>query len=295
MKKILLTGGFGFIGRNIHEYLKEEYELFVPTSKELNLLDSVSVNNYLKKNKIETVIHCAVCNRKWRKIKNFDELTVNLKMFYHLAEHAASFDKLIYFGSGAEYDKRFPIHMACEDDFGNSIPMLNDYSLSKYLMNLEARHSDNIYNLRLFGIYGKYEDWRHCFISNLCCKELYNLPLTIRQDCIFDFLYIDDLVKVVKFVLENKLKHHDYNICSGSPIKLSQIAEIIHGKANYQNEIKILKDGYNMEYTGNNTRFLELLPLNTTKIKNGIEILYEYYRNQLCSIDFYELKKKYEK
>ena len=41
MKKVLLTGGTGFIGRNIIEYFadSEEYEIIAPTSKELDIID----------------------------------------------------------------------------------------------------------------------------------------------------------------------------------------------------------------------------------------------------------------
>ena len=39
MKKVLLTGGSGFIGRNISKYLKTVCELYIPGRKELHLLD----------------------------------------------------------------------------------------------------------------------------------------------------------------------------------------------------------------------------------------------------------------
>ena len=48
-KKILLTGGSGFIGRNILEsFLVEKYDICHPSRKELNLTDSDSVKNYFK-------------------------------------------------------------------------------------------------------------------------------------------------------------------------------------------------------------------------------------------------------
>ena len=99
-------------------------------------------------------------------------------------------------------DKTRPICQADEEEVGRSIPLLNDYSLSKYLMNLQARQSENIYNLRLFGVYGPYEDWKTCFISNLCAKAVHSLPLTVRQECVFDFLLVDDLVQPVRSLLE---------------------------------------------------------------------------------------------
>ncbi|AIT10016.1 nodulation protein NolK [Candidatus Francisella endociliophora] len=60
MKKILITGSSGMVGRNILEFDKaREYEILSPSSKELNLLDIQSVDSYIKNNKPDIVIHCA--------------------------------------------------------------------------------------------------------------------------------------------------------------------------------------------------------------------------------------------
>lgn len=57
---------------------------------------------------------------------------------------------MIYFGSGAEFDKTSAIIDIKEEAFGRSIPK-DQYGLGKYIMNLNTRTSNNIYNLRLFG------------------------------------------------------------------------------------------------------------------------------------------------
>ena len=36
-KKILITGGSGFIGKNLSEFLSQEYQVVSPASKVLNL------------------------------------------------------------------------------------------------------------------------------------------------------------------------------------------------------------------------------------------------------------------
>ena len=61
MKKILLTGGNGFIGKNIQEsFLAEKYELIAPRSFELNLADTASVDLYFQKHTFDVVLHAAV-------------------------------------------------------------------------------------------------------------------------------------------------------------------------------------------------------------------------------------------
>ena len=58
--KILLTGARGMVGQNILSLaVKYKYDFLVPSSSELNLLSADSVNNYIRKNKPDMVIHAA--------------------------------------------------------------------------------------------------------------------------------------------------------------------------------------------------------------------------------------------
>lgn len=50
MKKILLTGGSGFIGRNLREsFLASKYDISAPAHSELDLLDTQSTDEFFKK------------------------------------------------------------------------------------------------------------------------------------------------------------------------------------------------------------------------------------------------------
>ena len=60
MKKLLITGSSGMVGRNIIEHKKaHNYRLLTPTSAELNLLDKNAVDSYIKAYKPDIVVHCA--------------------------------------------------------------------------------------------------------------------------------------------------------------------------------------------------------------------------------------------
>ncbi len=87
MKRILITGGDGFLGKSLHEYLSSQFVIISKNKSQLNILDSLKVLNFLKKNKFDTVIHTATyaVPLKYSR-KNPDKiLENNLMMFFNLA------------------------------------------------------------------------------------------------------------------------------------------------------------------------------------------------------------------
>ena len=62
--KILITGTNGFVGKNLQEYFREEYQdLHCPKRADLNLVDSPAVYSFLKDGKFDVVIHCAMTHQ----------------------------------------------------------------------------------------------------------------------------------------------------------------------------------------------------------------------------------------
>ena len=58
--KILVTGSGGLVGHNVIDNPEiSKNELLTPRSKDLNLLDYLSVFDYIKNNKPDLIIHCA--------------------------------------------------------------------------------------------------------------------------------------------------------------------------------------------------------------------------------------------
>ena len=184
-----------------------------------NCWTRTQVARYVDQNRIEAIVHGAVHVPEFNGLEN--EYYNDMLMFWNLERLSGYVEKIFYFGSGAEFDKRDHIRMAKETDIPSVLPV-SQYGLAKYTMNRIAQASDNIYNLRLFGIFGKYELWQIKFISNLCCKAVLNLPLSIRSECMFDFLYIEDLPAIVSWFLENKPAYHDYNVCHGIPYRADE-------------------------------------------------------------------------
>ncbi len=280
--KILVTGGSAFIGASIVESLNNENKVSAPTSKELDVTEPTAVRHYLKNNRFDLVIHCANHHvHPAIKIgRNPDlQLENNLKMYFNIASCSELFGNLIYFGSGAEFNRnRWGLKMK-EEFFDNSIP--NDqYGFSKYIMNKHCRLSDKIYNLRLFGTFGEKDDWRYRFIPNLCAKAILGQDLVIKQNAIFNFLYIEDMINILKRFMENPPKSGDYNICSNNnqDMELVKIAEIIREKSNHNVNIMIREDGISTKYSGDNAKLRETFPdITFTPIEKSIDNVYKAF------------------
>lgn len=288
MKTLLITGAGpnGITGRLIKEYFKDKYILLCPSSRELDLTNQLSVAYFFNKNKIDYVIHCATFRPTSVDRSHIvdEELESNLRMFYSLVSQSDKFRKMIYFGSGAEFDKSREIVNASEEDFGERVPV-NKYGFAKYIMNTYARKSSNVYNFRLFGTINKYERYTKNVISNLCVKAIKGLPLQLKQDCRFSFVDINDVLPLLEFSLENDLHYHDYNIVMNQSYLLSDIARIVVELSGRKQEIEIIKSGLNLEYTASNKRATAEFALNFKPLRDSIEQVYNYYSQNEDLID----------
>ena len=168
--------------------------IFAPLHNELDVLNSKNVEDFIVKNNINIVVHGANVGGT-RKSTTQDVLDKNLRMFFNLVRCEKYLDKLILLGSGAEYDRRNMPPRVREDDFDRFIPA-EDYGFSKYIMSKYIENSKNIINLRMFAVFGRYEDYEYRFISNSIVKNLLRLPIVIKQNVLFDYLYIDDCVRI---------------------------------------------------------------------------------------------------
>lgn len=285
-KSILITGAGGFIGRNLAEFFKEKYNVLAPLREELDLCCEEDVKEYLSKNKVDTVIHAANWGgRDGNSVDARDTLHFGLRMFYNLRQCRDMYERMYYFGSGAEYDCENYIPFMTEDYFGTHIPK-DGYGFYKYVLSSECMKNENIYDLRLFGVFGKYEQYRFRFISNNICRAMKGLPMTLSRNVYFDYLYIDDLCRIMEWFIENEPKHHHYNVCRGEHIDLKTLGEMIRNITKIPCDFLIAQEGFKREYSGNNERLLsEIGDFEFTPIEKSIEELYGYYKTVINEID----------
>ena len=285
---IFITGSNGFIGTHLKEYLNKnysKYNLFTPSSKDLDLVNEEAVDNYILGNKIDIIIHLANKggDRTTVDMKNVTEY--NLRIFFNIAKHEKNVKKIISFGSGAEYSKHKPIVDVHEEDYLDAQP-LDEYGFYKSITSKYIEKSDNIVQLRIFGAYGEYENYRFKFITNAIVKNLLKLPIVINKNVYFDYIYVDDLLRMIDWTIHNETKEKIYNATTGKKIDLITLANLVNETSDFKSEIKVLNDGLNNEYTSNNERIMkELKNFEFTSHKKAIQKMREYFKANLEKLD----------
>ncbi len=275
--RVLLLGGSGFIGRNILEQLSTKYQFISLPRSHLNLLNEAEVSKYFSKNRPSIVIYAVNIGGVRNNLEPKDMLANNLRMFFNIVSNKKYFDRMIFLGSGAEYDKRNSLSKVREKEFGKSVP-IDTYGFYKYICSRFIEEVDYIVNLRLFGIFGKYEDYNVRFISNAICKTIFNLPITINQNVFFDYVFIDDFIRILDRFIRTPGKQKFYNVGSGKPIDLISISKKINMLIKNRKKIVIKKRGLAKEYSCNNKLIMnELKEFKFTPIDESLSLLYNYY------------------
>jgi GDP-L-fucose synthase len=283
--KVLVTGGSGFIGRNVAEGFSLTHEVAAPGRDELNLLDAEAVRGYLERHRFDAIVHAAT-ERSNRALAGAPELLErNCRMFFNLARNPHAFGRMLFLSSGAVYDRAHVPPLVAEEDFDARVPA-DPYGFSKYLCAKSIQAGGPIYELRLFGVFGPHEDWRVRFISNACCRAVWDLPVVMRRNVFFDYLDVEDLARIVERFLSGSFRHRQYNVSTGCPVDLKTLAAEVIETSGKPLEIVIRQEGLGAEYSGANRLLMAELPgFQFRRRKESIGRLYEWYASRKTSLD----------
>ncbi len=288
--RILLTGGSGFIGRNVREYLARDHEVYAPTHAELDLVDAEALDRWFSEHEVDAVVHGAVRPGHRNAPDPSRQLWTNLRMYFGLIRNSHRFGRLVFLSSGAVYDIDRPLLRVTEDQLGESLPS-DEHGLSKYAI---ARHLDlahrsdtaDVVELRLFGVFGKYEDYAIRFVSNAICKALFDLPITLRQNRTFSYLFIDDLGPIVERFLLGSHAEAAYNVVPDWTDDLLDLAERVRARSGKDLPIAVGAPGNGLPYCGANDRLRGEVPdARFTPVEAAIDALYSWYAANMAAID----------
>jgi GDP-L-fucose synthase len=281
---VLVTGAGGFIGRNLAEVLAPRHEVAAPTRAELDLLDEATVCRYLSRGRFDAIVHSASVRANRRLGAPPELLDHNVRMFVNLARNRDAFGRMLFLNSGAAYDRRHPVPLVREEQFGQHVPA-DPYGFSKYICAQLIENAGNIFDLRLFAVFGRYEDWTIRFISNACCRAIWDMPVVLTRRTMFDYLDVADLGEIVNWFLHAQPNHRVYNVCGGEPVDLAVLGDKVVRASGKDLPVVIREEGWGAEYSGSNQRLMAELPFGLRAIDDSIRDLYGWYLQRRDEID----------
>jgi len=288
--RILLAGGSGFVGRNLLEHLSRDHEVLAPTHAELDLTDNRAVDAWFRAHEVDAVVHGAVRPGHRASQDPARQLWCNLRMFFNVVRNSDHFGRLVFLSSGAAYDTRGALVHIGEDRFGASVPEddhgLSKYTIARYLEALGPQARPSVVELRLFGVFGPYEDYGIRFISNAICRTLFDLPITLRQDRRFSYLFIDDLMPVVDWALAGQPAHIAYNVAPEWTDSLYDLGRLVSSRSGKGLPVLVKAEGYGAEYSADNARLRKEMPhLAFTRTEVAVDRLFRWYEDRRSEID----------
>jgi UDP-glucose 4-epimerase len=260
MKKVVVTGGAGFIGSNLtDELLNQGYKVIIidnlSTGKQeninpkasfeysdINLMDYDKLVNLLKG--VDTIFHCAAFPRVQPSIldpltSNKANVDVTLKLL--MAARDAKVRRVVYSASSSAYGNTniVPTH---EDVKTN--PM-SPYGLQKLIGEEYCRLFHMLYgletvSLRYFNVYGERmaTEGAYCTVMGIFANQLLNKqPLNITNDGEQrrDFTYVKDVVQanILAMTSEKAGNGEAYNIGAGNNYSVNEVADMMGGEKVY--------------------------------------------------------------
>lgn len=253
--KLLITGSEGFIGSALKAVLEQNDVESVSYDIRDNPKDDVKDLNHLKvkMKEVDGVIHLAAVSRvKLAQDNPLECIQTNIGGTINVLEaarHGTNSHPWVIFGSSREVYGESPILPVTEDSPRN---IINIYGISK----VTGEDMCKIYSthfgvkarvLRFSNVYTGLKDHLDRVIPKFILQALKDEDLIINGSGNeqFDFTYIEDTVRgvylCIQEVLKSSVPFDHYNISSGIPISLRELAELIIEKTNSNSNIKFVK------------------------------------------------------
>ena len=258
-RRVLLTGGNGFLGTVIRERIArhDPEALFTPRRSELDLRDPNAMRSWLHEHRPDLVIHAAAvvggigANRMHPGLFFYE----NAVMGIHLIEEArlAGVEKLVCLGTICAYPKFAPIPFR-EDDLWNGYPEETNapYGVAKkaLLVQLQAYRQEYGFNgiyLLPVNLYGPGD--------NFDLETSHVIPAMIRKfvearergdgsvvlwgdgSPTREFLYVEDAADGIVAAAETYDKPEPVNLGRGEEIAIRDLALTVAEKSGFRGEI----------------------------------------------------------
>ena len=303
MKKVLIIGAGGFVGKYlIEEFKKDNYEIIACDINKNNLaeenikyydidiLNKEIVDKIIEESKPDYLINLAAISSvglSW----NIPDKTIEVNVVgtLNILEATKKYKdtcKVLIIGSSEEYEsKETPLK---ETD---TIQANNPYGISKVTQENFAKLYKEKYGLNIVCT----RSFNHTGVGQLdkfvipsFCKQVAEIDKTNKPGKIYvgnlsayrDISDVKDVVKVYKALLENETDELIYNVGSGNAYKIEELLKYVISLSNQPIEIVIDKEKLRPVDTPyiccDNSKIKKYF--RGTDIKETIKEMYEYYK-----------------
>ena len=245
MKKILITGGCGFIGVNLIDFLRRESSLDIVVLDNLvvgrverihpfevefiegDIRDMDIIRRAVKG--VDGIVHLAADTRVMDSIANpVYNFHVNVNGTFNIltAAHEAKVPRLVFASTGGAIigEVEPPVHELM-------VPRpMSPYGASKlssegYLSAFRASYGIIASSLRFSNVYGPRSFHKGSIVAHLMKCVISGSPITIYGDGsqTRDYVYVDDISRGIFLALMNNLEGGVYQLGSGEPTSLNEL------------------------------------------------------------------------
>jgi GDP-L-fucose synthase len=292
--KIFIAGHNGMVGSAIERKLIQEgfKNILTFSSKELDLRDQLSVDEFYKKEKPDFVILAAAkvggihANNKYKAEFIYDNLMIESNVI-HFA-HKNNVKKLLFLGSSCIYPKESP--QPIKEEYllsGHLEPTNKPYAIAKIAgielcKSYREQYGCNFISAMPTNLYGTNDNY-HFENSHVIPALLRKVVLAKKNNDSFvtvwgsgkprrDFLNVDDLANACYLLINKYDEAEPINIGSGSDISITELINIIMEELDYNGEVKFDKskpDGTMLKLL-DNSKIKSLGWVPKIKIREGI-------------------------
>jgi len=256
MKKVLLTGATGFLGKNLVPVLNEKHEIF-GVGSEWDLRCQDTCRKLLSKAEPDVVVHAAgsvggiLANRE----NPGKFMYENLIMGANLIEAARNTEvnKFVLLGTVCAYPKFTPVPFK-EEQIWNGYPEetnapygIAKKALMKLLETYHEQYGMNCVNLIPVNMYGPHDHFNltSSHVIPALILKFYNAmkkgesQVTIwgTGEASREFLYAEDCARAIDLAIEKDIDPEPVNVGTGKEIKIKDLVAEIAAQMGYVGEI----------------------------------------------------------